>query len=205
MPNQFAVNPTTGERLMLLGNQWVPAGNSPKSASLADKEAEKRRQQLENAQYITTQVKRAKNQSSFFNTGFPGAFGSIIPGSSTKKLESTLAPIKANLSFEALKQMRDASPTGGALGNVSNEELALLAASAGSLDVSQGEEQLDRSLNDINKRYLNIQRRLMGTAAKFPIITNGAVTYLRANPGTAKQFDVTFGPGTAAAYLKSGR
>ena len=42
-------------------------------------------------------------------------------------------------------------------------------------------------------------------AAKFPVITNGAVTYLRANPGTAAQFDVTFGPGKAAAYLKGGR
>jgi hypothetical protein len=140
------------------------AKSKQESASLANKEIENRRQQLENAQYIRTQVGRAINQSSFFNTGFPGAFGSRIPGSSTKKLESTLAPIKANLSFEALKQMRAASPTGGALGNVSNEELALLAASAGALDVSQGEEQLDRSLNDINKRYLSIQRRLMGTA-----------------------------------------
>jgi len=164
MPNQFAVNPTTGERLMLLGNQWVPAGNSPKSVSLADKEAEKKRQQLENAQYITTQVNRAKNQSSFFNTGFPGAFGSRIPGSSTKKLESTLEPIKANLSFEQLKQMRESSPTGGAVGNVSDKDLSLLSSVVGALDVSQGEKQLDRSLDDINKRYLDIQRRLMGTA-----------------------------------------
>ena len=164
MPNQFAVNPTTGERLMLLGNQWVPAGNSPKSVSLADKEAEKRRQQLENAQYITTQVNRAKNQSSFFNTGFPGAFGSRIPGSSTKKLESTLEPIKANLSFEQLKQMRESSPTGGAVGPVSDRDLILLSSVVGALDVSQGEKQLDRSLDDINKRYLDIQRRLMGTA-----------------------------------------
>jgi hypothetical protein len=60
--------------------------------------------------------------------------------------------------------MRESSPTGGAVGPVSDRDLSLLSSVVGALDVSQGEKQLDRSLDDINKRYLDIQRRLMGTA-----------------------------------------
>lgn len=120
--------------------------------------------QGETAQYILRQVGRAREQSNSNwlggNTGLAGAVGGWLPNSETHKLQKTIDPLKANLAFGALSEMRANSPTGGALGNVTERELELLASTAGSLDVGQGEKQLDRSLTDIEKRYREILTRL---------------------------------------------
>ena len=55
--------------------------------------------------------------------------------------------------------MREASPTGGALGQVS-EELDLLMATLSSLDQAQTQEQFIESLDQIEKRYIDIVRRI---------------------------------------------
>jgi lipid II:glycine glycyltransferase (peptidoglycan interpeptide bridge formation enzyme) len=49
--------------------------------------------------------------------------------------------------------MRDASPTGGALGQVSNKELDALEATVASLDLNQSPEKIIQSLNQIKDHY----------------------------------------------------
>lgn len=80
---------------------------------------------------------------------------SEIPGSEAYNLEAAVDKIKANIGFEELQAMRAASPTGGALGQVAVQELEMLQAVLGSLDLNQGTEELRQNLNDIRMHYNN--------------------------------------------------
>ena len=91
-----------------------------------------------------------------------GAIGDFLqklgPASSQEavNLATLLDPIRANVAFDRLQQMREASKTGGALGNVSNVELAQLQASAGSLAQRASPEILVKNLMKIEEVYTKI-------------------------------------------------
>ena len=55
--------------------------------------------------------------------------------------------------------MRDASPTGGALGQVSERELDLLMSTLSSLDQAQSEPQFLQALSQVEARYTNIIKK----------------------------------------------
>lgn len=74
------------------------------------------------------------------------AFLSNVPGTQAKNLSATLDTIKANIGFEELQRMRDNSPTGGALGQVTEKEIAFLQSVLGSLDQGQSPQQLRENL-----------------------------------------------------------
>lgn len=88
-------------------------------------------------------------------TGF-GSLFKYIPGSDAKALSTMLQTIKSNIGFDKLQAMREASPTGGALGQVSERELADLQAVFGSLDQAQTSEQLMYNLQRLRVEYNNI-------------------------------------------------
>lgn len=67
-------------------------------------------------------------------TGLGGAMASYIPGSAHNKLEAALAPLKVLTGYDYLQQMRDQSKTGGAVGNVTENETKWLMGIQGSLD-----------------------------------------------------------------------
>lgn len=69
-----------------------------------------------------------------------------IPGTAARNLQATLSTIQANIGFEELQRMRDNSPTGGALGQVTEKEIAFLQAVLGSLDQGQSPAQLRENL-----------------------------------------------------------
>lgn len=83
-------------------------------------------------------------------TGITGAIASLMPGSRRIDLEAALDTVKANLAFDKLQAMRDASPTGGALGNVSDTELRLLSSTFGSLNINQSPAALKANLKLIH-------------------------------------------------------
>ena len=86
--------------------------------------------------------------------GLGGAILSNIPGTEARDFESRLTTIKANIGFDKLQAMRDASPTGGALGQVSEMELRQLNASMGNLENSQSPEQLRENLMAVREQYI---------------------------------------------------
>ena len=86
-------------------------------------------------------------------TGATGVVASKIPGSDAYDLRKNIETIKANLGFDRLQQMRDASPTGGALGQVAVQELEGLQASLASLDPAQSAPQLRANLRKITMHY----------------------------------------------------
>ena len=77
----------------------------------------------------------------------------LAPKSEANQLDKFLDTIKANVGFGKLNAMRAASPTGGALGQVSEREIAFLQASEGSLDQFQRPEELKANLEEINNSY----------------------------------------------------
>jgi hypothetical protein len=94
-------------------------------------------------------------QSPRWTTGL-GARLAAIPGTDAKSLSGLLETIKANVGFDRLQQMRDASPTGGALGAINESEMRLLQSVIGNLDQSLDAEDLAYNLNRVNDVYLQI-------------------------------------------------
>ena len=88
---------------------------------------------------------------SMFAAG-PGSMLSSVWNTDSRKLAGLLTNLKAVIGFDTLAEMRANSPTGGALGQVSNIEINLLQAVQGTLDQGQ-QELLIRSLTDIKGNY----------------------------------------------------
>jgi hypothetical protein len=95
----------------------------------------------------------AVKQTGTFTAGTLGTPLSFLPGTAAKDLASNLETIKANLGFDRLQQMRDASPTGGALGQVAIQELVALQSTVASLDNQQSPSQLKKNLNKVKGHY----------------------------------------------------
>ena len=67
-------------------------------------------------------------------TGVLGKFAAdYTPSQSARNVKNLLKSVQSNVAFNRLQEMRDASKTGGALGNVSNVELGLLMAAHGAI------------------------------------------------------------------------
>ncbi|MEM1149458.1 MAG: hypothetical protein AAGI03_02735 [Pseudomonadota bacterium] len=102
------------------------------------------------------------SESPTWTTGLAGQLLSGIGGTGARDLDAVLTTIRANIGFDQLQKMREASPTGGALGNVTERELANLQAVLGNLETSQGSDQLSYNLERLGKLYDNIMFKLSG-------------------------------------------
>ena len=89
-------------------------------------------------------------------TGLFGSLLSRVGGTDANNLRSQLATIKSNIGFDKLQSMREASPTGGALGNVSEKENEYLQSVLGNVEQSQSPEQLKKNLLRLREAYLDI-------------------------------------------------
>ena len=81
-------------------------------------------------------------------TGIQGAFPNI-PGGKAADAEAKLETLKSQVGFGVLQAMRNASKTGGALGNVSDAEGKRLEANLAALAKAQSIEQFQESLKKI--------------------------------------------------------
>lgn len=88
-----------------------------------------------------------------YSTAGVGGLMKGVPMTDARNLDAKLQTIKANLGFDRLQQMREESPTGGALGQVAVQELTALQATVASLDQLQHPEQLKEALAKIKKHY----------------------------------------------------
>ena len=86
-------------------------------------------------------------------TGVIGEVASRVGGTKARDLAGKLETIKANLGFDELQKMRDASPTGGALGQVAVKELIALQATVASLDQGLSPTELKKSIKKIEQHY----------------------------------------------------
>tara|TARA_A200000159_G_scaffold156865_1_gene172283 strand:+ start:252 stop:1412 length:1161 start_codon:yes stop_codon:yes gene_type:complete len=105
------------------------------------------------------QIKNAIENSTLPTTGLGGQILRNIGGTAALDINRLIDPIQASIGFDRLQRMREASPTGGALGQVSERELDLLMATLSSLDQAQSEEQFLQSLDKVETRYKNIIKK----------------------------------------------
>ena len=124
-------------------------------------EQEALREQTERRQatVVTEEVRRAMEiiaTADLPTTGFVGGILQNIGGTAARDLEGLLATIRANVGFERLQQMREESPTGGALGQVTENERRALEATLGNLEQSQSADQLIYNLIRLNNQTLDI-------------------------------------------------
>jgi transcriptional regulator with XRE-family HTH domain len=117
-----------------------------------DKQAQSANAAIAGADRIIQEVGEAKEKVSGFSAGL-GSYLSVLPLTEAKDLSKRLTTIKANLGFDRLQQMRDASPTGGALGQVAVQELIALQSTIASLDQDQSPAQLKQALDKIETSY----------------------------------------------------
>lgn len=89
-------------------------------------------------------------------TGIPGQVLKGIGPSDAAELYRQTDVLKSNATIENLNAMRRESPTGGALGNVTEKEGAMLAAAAGAIDPAAGAERYKKALDDYELTLLRI-------------------------------------------------
>ena len=91
-----------------------------------------------------------------WTTSFLGNALSGVAGTPAHDLSSLVDTVKANIGFDQLQAMRNASPTGGALGQVSDTENKLLQGVLGSLSTSQSPAQFVYNMKRLKNVYLDI-------------------------------------------------
>jgi hypothetical protein len=105
------------------------------------------------AKMIMQTVDDALKNVNAWTAGFVGGSTRGIPGTPPYDLARQVETIRANLGFQELQAMREASPTGGALGQVAVQELIALQSTVANLDTAQSPKQLRANLNKVKQHY----------------------------------------------------
>lgn len=129
------------------------------TAKRAIAQPEKDKQAKATADIVNTDIDRAIktiDTAKLPTTGAGGALLSNVGGTAARDLSALLDTVKANAGFDTLAKMRAASPTGGALGSITEKELALLQATVGNLEQSQSADQLKDNLRRLKNVQLDI-------------------------------------------------
>jgi hypothetical protein len=100
-------------------------------------------------------VLSAVNANPNLTTGLGAQLTSSIGGMPARDVTALLDTIRANIGFEQLQAMRDASPTGGALGQVTEREQEYLQSVLGSLAETQSSGQLQDNLRRLRNAYMD--------------------------------------------------
>ena len=118
---------------------------------------------------ILEDVSRALGSASMWTTGLLGSALAAVPGTPQHDLANTLNTIKANIGFAKLEEMRLNSPTGGALGNVTERENTLLQSVLGAIEQSQSEKQFVYNLRRLETILADKEgRRRQAFARDYP-------------------------------------
>lgn len=170
------------------GFRWKPDGSSEpipggskdlKAGELGAKTDARKQSGIAQANVVLGTVQEANDLVGMSTAGY-GSWLAGMPNTDARNLAGKLTTIKANLGFDRLQQMREQSPTGGALGQVAVQELTALQATVASLDQGQTPAQLKTALDKIEKHYNNWTKTLGGGEAE----PTSAKPTMRWNPKT---------------------
>jgi hypothetical protein len=148
----------------------------------------RQRQQTTMADIVGEDINRALALSEGgWTTGVAGQALSGIGGTGAHDLDNLVTTIKANVGFDKLQQMRAMSPTGGALGQVSENENRLLQSVMGALEQSQSQDQFQFNLKRLHNVTQDIVHGPGGGSARYDLSGSGA------KQGSASQQGPRFG------------
>jgi len=147
---------------------------------------------------MATIYKAAKQNNDWETQGAIGGLLNMIPwvNNESKDYRANLQQLRDHLSIQNLQRMRESSPTGGALGNVTEGEERLLANATANLDPGQGPEQRSTNIRTVQNHFGSYLGRI-GVTVPPP----QAVDYLNAHPDLANEFDAKYGKGVSQYYL----
>lgn len=149
-------DPTTGATRM----QPIPGGPAAlaaEAALAADAQGDAQTERYGNV--VTEDIGRALDiieKDPAVTTGVVGQMLSQIGGSPANRVANLIETVESNVGFDRLQAMRESSPTGGALGSVTERELSLLTSAIGSLKQSNNSDDLAYNLRRVNKIYMDI-------------------------------------------------
>lgn len=115
--------------------------------------------------HVVRALDEAVSNTNGMTAGFFGSFMGMVPGTEATNLRATLDTIDSNIAFDRLGEMRKESPTGGALGSITEGELKLLKSTIASTDPNQKPEQLRENLNYIREQYTSMIDRVQASGA----------------------------------------
>lgn len=145
------------EQGRLLRYEPVPGSEQARDAAGQEAKAKmKTEQKTTQATVVTEDIDRVLASVDEDPTLVAGLFApalSLLPGSPAHDVSKNLGTIKASIGFDKLQAMRESSPTGGALGSVSERENELLQSVFGALAQSQSPEQLTYNLRRLHNVY----------------------------------------------------
>jgi hypothetical protein len=96
-----------------------------------------------------------------------GNYAPNIPGGEAANFAADLQSLKAQVAGNVIQEMRDASKTGGAVGQVTEKEWPLLMNMIASIDESQSVEQYQQRLDDL-VNYAKTLRSNLRSAGQMP-------------------------------------
>jgi hypothetical protein len=159
-PAQPVIDPDTGKQILVSREEAIRRRMTPANAAegLAPKEIQKREAALPAA---TSAVTGFETKSKSFVkdletlrdhpglSSITGIAAGRMPGltANGRAAQALYDKIVAKGGFQALQDLRDASKTGGALGNVSNQEGKQLTSSFAAIDRRQAAEDVQAAIN----------------------------------------------------------
>lgn len=152
------------EQRLDIQRQGVELRKDIQATKLAEKDEKKQlaaEGAISNAGRVIQTVTEAKQLVGPLTTGM-GGYLAVLPATDARKLQNKISTIKANLGFDRLQQMRDASPTGGALGQVAVQEINFLQSTVATLDQLESAADITAALNKIEQHYTNWKAALEG-------------------------------------------
>lgn len=132
-----------------LGVKPIPGGPADTSA----KDNTRTGNRATKVQSTMQTVAEALRRTDATTAGALGAAAQFIPGTDARWLQGALRTVKANIGFDELQAMREASPTGGALGQVAVQELESLQSTIASLDQGLSPQDLEANLKKVQMHY----------------------------------------------------
>ena len=127
-------------------------------------------------QNLRSQIKEVKELASgMTTTGLVGMVTGSVPGTPAYDLAQKVETILANVGFDRLQQMREESPTGGALGQVAVQELVSLQNSIANLKQGQSKEQFIKNLQRVDESFARFEDAMRQDAEKFGAIKQNDV------------------------------
>lgn len=143
---------------------------------------------IEHSQMVSKKVDDILPRIGATTAGPIGAVLSNIGGTPAADVSADLNSLAANIAFDQLQKMREASKTGGALGAVSDKETELLSAVVASIRQNQSPENLKKNLGEVKasaQRFLQAVQQSGGIEPMTPArsSSSGEVEYVRGPDG----------------------
>ena len=168
-------NKTTGSRGEVV--------QTPEAAALRQKQMMAIQNELfalDQTMGLTTEAERlANDEGAASNYGFYAILSRLPVATDSARLADVISSLKGNLAFDELAEMRKRSPTGGALGQVSNIELKLLENAVTALNPNTGVENFNKQLERVRQHYDNFKRSMLGVPPSIDYGSKEYETYMK--------------------------